>query len=158
MREVLVLEPLDDVSAREEDERVELVAPACQRELVEVGERDDEPRLVLVDEPPKHGHVLGVVDARHQHVCVGVIERGRQRIDVGGDRSRTCTAESADDVDALSRTREEDGRHGGQYSRNGRLASAEAASTAATTRRMRRGSRSNPYPNASAHAGAVVSM
>ena len=99
---------------------------------------------MFADEPPKHRHVLGVVDARDQHVRVGVIERGRQRVDVGGDRSRTRTAEGADDVDALSRTREEDGRHGGQYSRNGRLASAEAASTAAATRRTRGGSRSTP--------------
>src|SRR5436190_1982116 len=65
-----------------------------------------------------------------------------ERVGVGGDRRRAGTVEGVDDVDALSRAREEDGRHGGQYSRNGSAASAEAARTTAATNRARCGRRS----------------
>jgi hypothetical protein len=86
------------------------------------------------------------------------VERRSQGVDVGRDRRRARPVERVDDVDALPRAREEHRRHGGQYTRNGNAASAEAAKTPATTRRMRFGSRSSAKPNASAQAGAVVSM
>ena len=116
-------------------------APASDR-LVEVGERRDQAHVVLVDERAQRGDVGGVVDPRHEGVPVGVIERGCERVRVGGDRQRAGATERADDVHPLSGAREEDGRHGGQYSRNGRLASAEATRIAATTSRRRPGRRS----------------
>ena len=73
-------------------------------------------------------------------MLIGVVERGREPIGIRRNGCRAGPAERADDVDALSGTREENGCHGGQYSRNGRLASAEAARIAATTRRVRPGS------------------
>ena len=121
MRLVLVGEPLDDVRLRQEDECAELVARAGERRLVEVGERRDQAHVVLVDERAQRGDVGGVVDPRHEGVPVGVIERGCERVRVGGDRQRAGATERADDVHPLSGAREEDGRHGGQYSRNGRL-------------------------------------
>ena len=72
------------------------------------------------------------------------VERGRERVDVSCDGRRTGAVEGVDDVDALPRAREEHRRHGGQYTRNGNAASAEAAKTAATTTRARPGRRSSP--------------
>jgi hypothetical protein len=76
-------------------------------------------------------------------VLVRVVERGRKRVGVGRNGRGACAAERAHDVDALPGAREENGRHGGQYSRKGRLTSAEAARIAAMTKRRRPGSRSS---------------
>ena len=111
MREVLVAEPLDRVSVRQQDERAELVARACEQRLVQIGERNEEIDAVLVDDAPQRPYVLRIVDARHEDVAVGVVERRRQRVDVRGDRRRACAAKGTDDVDALARAREEDRGH-----------------------------------------------
>ena len=78
-----------------------------------------------------------VVDARDDHLLVRVVERRRKRVGIRRNGRGAGPAERAHDVHALPGTREENGRHGGQYSRNGRLASAEAARIAVTTRRAR---------------------
>jgi hypothetical protein len=46
-------------------------------------------------------------------VLVRVVERGRERVRVGGDRRGAGPREGGDDVDALARAGEEDGGHGG---------------------------------------------
>jgi len=79
--------------------------------MVEVGERDDQPGVVVVDEPRERGDVARVVDPRDERVLVGVIERRRERVGVGRDRRRACAPELGHDVDALARAGEEDGRH-----------------------------------------------
>src|SRR5262249_61951409 len=109
----------------------------------------------LVAERPQRRDVVLVLHLRDEHAVRRPVERRCERIDVCRDRRRACAVERIDDVDALSRAREEDGRHGGQYTRNGSAARAEAANTAATTGRARRGRRSSAYPNASAQAGAA---
>ena len=43
---------------------------------------------------------------------VGVVQRGRERVGVGGEGDRSGGPERAHDVDALTRAREEDDRHG----------------------------------------------
>ena len=73
-------------------------------------------------------------------MLVGVVERRREWVGIRCNGCGAGAAERGHDVHALSGTREENGRHGGQYSRNGRLASAEAARIEATTRRVRPGS------------------
>ena len=84
-----------------------------EHQVVEVGERDDEPDVVLAATSSRSaGDVAGVVDARHERVAVGVVERGRERVDVGGDRRRAGPSEGGDDVDALPRAGEEDRGHG----------------------------------------------
>jgi hypothetical protein len=42
---------------------------------------------------------------------VGVVQRGREAVEIGGDRRRARAREGAHDVDALPGTGEEDGRH-----------------------------------------------
>jgi hypothetical protein len=95
---------------------------------------------VPLDQRAQRGDVVRVVDPRDEGMLVGVVERRRELVGVRRNGRGSCPAERAHDVHALPGTREENGRHGGQYSRNGRLASAEAARTAATTRRTRPGS------------------
>ncbi len=56
--------------------------------------------------------VPGVVDADHELVEIGVVQRGRQRVDVDGDRRRAGPAEGRDDVDPLPCAGEEDRCHG----------------------------------------------
>ena len=58
------------------------------------------------------GDVVRIVDARHERVRVGVVERGREPVDVGGDGARARALEGGDDVDALPCAREEDAGHG----------------------------------------------
>ena len=67
--------------------------------------------VVLGDERRERGHVARVVDARDERHLVGVVERGRERVEVGRDRRRAGPPEGAHDVDALSRAREEDRGH-----------------------------------------------
>ena len=158
MGKVLVAESLDDLRIRQQHDRTELVARTREDDLVEIGQRHDQAYVVLLDERAQSRDVPRVVDPRDKGMLVGVVERGRKRVGIRRNGSGACPAEGVHDVDALSGTREENGRHGGQYSRNGRLASAEAARTAATTGRTRPGNLSIAYPKASAQAGAVVSM
>ena len=80
--------------------------------MVEIGERDDQPDVVLVDEPVQEGDVAGIVDPRRDRVVVGVPEGRRQRIEVGRDGRRAGARERRDDVDALPRAGEEDRSHG----------------------------------------------
>ena len=79
--------------------------------MVEIGERDDQADVVLVDEPAQRGDVAGVVDPRHERMVVGVVERGRERVEVGRDGRRAGAPERRDDVDALPRAGEEDRSH-----------------------------------------------
>jgi hypothetical protein len=112
MREVLVAHLGDDLRGRQEDGGTELVAGAGEGELIEVGQRDDEIDTVLLDEAGQRRDVLRVADARHELVPVGVVERGREAVDVGRDRRRAGPAEGGHDVDALPSAREENRRHG----------------------------------------------
>ena len=139
VREVLVLQPFDRLGIRQEQQCAELVPRAGEHDLVEIRERDDEADVLLLDERPQRGHVLGVVDARDEGVAVGMVERRGEGIRVRRHGHGACPAKSAHDVHALSRAREENRRHGDQYSRNGRLARAEAARRAAVTSRTRPG-------------------
>ena len=66
---------------------------------------------MLGDEPRERVDVARVVDARDERAVVGVVERGRERVEVGGDRRRAGAAERADDVDALARAGEEHRGH-----------------------------------------------
>ena len=112
MREVLVAHRPAHVRRRGEHERRrELVA--CRRDdlLVEVGERDDETDVVLRDEPGERRDIPGVVDAWDERAVVRVVQRRRERIEVGRDRGRAGASERADDVDALARAGEEDRGH-----------------------------------------------
>ena len=142
VREVLVLEALDDFRGRQKNECAHLVAGTRQRDLIEICERNDQVDALLLDELAQSRDVSIVLDSRHERMQVGVVESGSERIDVRGNRDRTGLTKRLDDVDALSRTREENRRHGVQYSRNGKLASAEAARTAAAAIRHRPGRRS----------------
>ena len=119
-----------------------LFAGACEQHLVEIREWDDQPHVVFLHERPQRREVARVVDPRYKGMRVGLVESRRERVGVGGDRRGAGALECADDVHALPRTRKENRRHGGQYSRNGRLASAEAAMTAAAATRQRPGRRS----------------
>ena len=116
MCEVLVAESLDRFPFGQEEESAQFLATARQRRLVEVRERHDQLHVVLVDDSPKGGDIIGIVDPRHEHVPVRVVERRRERVRIGGDRRRAGAAEGADDVHALARAGEEDGRHDGEVS------------------------------------------
>ena len=95
-----------------------------------------------LDELAQGRDILVVLDSRDERVQVGVVQRRGEWVDVGGNRECTRSAKRPDDVHALARAREENRRHGVQYSRNGKLASAEAVNTAAAARRQRPGKRS----------------
>ena len=116
MREVLVAETLDGVRVRQQHERAQLVPRVREQALVEVGERDDQPDVVLVDDPAQRGDVVRLVDPRHERVPVGVVQRGRERVRVRCDRGRAGPAKSADDVNPLAGAREENRCHDGEPS------------------------------------------
>ena len=51
-------------------------------------------------------------DVHHyERMVIGVVQRGRELIDVGRHGRRAGLAERGDDVDALTGAREQDGRH-----------------------------------------------
>jgi hypothetical protein len=79
--------------------------------IIEVGQRHDQPYLVKLNEVAKRIDLERVVDAWDDRGAVSVVERGRQLIDVGSDGRRADLAKRGDDVDALTRAREQDGRH-----------------------------------------------
>ena len=112
VREVLVAHRATDRGRRREHERRRQRLPVRGDDLlVEVGQRDDEPDVVLGDERRERPDVARVVDAGDERHAVGVIEGGRKRVEVGGDGRRARTSEGAHDVDALSRAGEEHGGH-----------------------------------------------
>ena len=90
--------------------------------LVEVGERHDEPHVVLGDERRERRDVAaGRRRAARAPCSIGVVERRRESVGVGRDRGRAGTAERGDDVDALAGAGEEHGGHGGrEYRQPGR--------------------------------------
>ena len=79
--------------------------------MVEIVQRHDQPDVVLAHEVGQRLDVSGVGDARHDRPEVRVVERGRERIRVGSQRTRPGRAEGADDVHPLARAGEQDGRH-----------------------------------------------
>ena len=158
VRQVLVPEPRDDLRVGQQEERAELVPRLGEHHVVEVGQRDDDADVVLLHEPAQRRQIVVVFDPGHKCPVLRGVQRGSQCVDVRGNGRGACAVECVDDVDTLSCAREEDGGHGGQYTRKGNATSAEAAKTPATAIRKRPGMRSSPYPNVSAQAGAVVSM
>ena len=58
----------------EKHDRAERVALLGQQQLIEVGERDDEPNVLLADQLLQRGHVPGIVDPRHDRSHVGVVD------------------------------------------------------------------------------------
>ena len=112
MREVLVRAAVDRLGLRHEhDGTGEGVTVLGEHEVVEIGERDDQPHLVKIDKVTERGDVAGVVDAGHDRSTIRVVERGRERIDVRGDRRRTGGAKGGDDVDTLPGAREQNRGH-----------------------------------------------
>ena len=110
--EVLVGTALDRLDVRHEhDGAAEVVTRLRQLQVVEVGQRHDQADVVEHDEVSQRRDVARVVDPWHERVPVGMVERGRELVDVGRDRRRACARERGDDVDALARAREQDGRH-----------------------------------------------
>ena len=109
---------------------------------IEIGERNEQVDPVSLDELAQGRDVSVVLDSRDECVQVGVVERRRERVGVGGKRDGTGLTKGPDDVHALARAREENRRHAVQYSRNGRLASAEAVKIVAAAMRQRPGNRS----------------
>ena len=95
----------------EHDRAAQVVAGLRELQVVEIGERDDQPDVVQLDEVARGHPRTGVVDPGHERPAVGVVESRRELVDVGGDRRRAGAAEGRDDVDALARAREQDGRH-----------------------------------------------
>ena len=79
--------------------------------MVEIGQRDDQANVVQLDEVAERRDVAEVVDAGHERPAVGVVERGRELVDVDGDRGRAGLAKRGDDVNPLPGAREQDGRH-----------------------------------------------
>ena len=113
--EVLVAHRLADLRLGHERQcRLEDAARAREQELVEVGERDDELDVVLLDELRERRDVGWILDSRHELEVIRVPERGSERVEVGGDRRRARATEGRDDVDALPGAGEEDGCHGAQ--------------------------------------------
>ena len=106
VREVLVAQSLDDLGVGQEDQGAQFVTRLHERDLVEVGERDDEAHIVLVDERTQRRHVALVVHTRDERVAVGTVERGSERVHVYGDGRRPGATERSHDVDALTRAGE----------------------------------------------------
>jgi hypothetical protein len=114
VRQVLVGAASDRVRLRDEDERAaELAAVLGEHEVIEIGERDDQPDVVQAHEVAERIDVSGIVDTRHERATIGVIQRRCERIDVCRDGCRAGDAEGGDDVDALTRAREQDCGHEG---------------------------------------------
>ncbi len=119
--EVVCLELVRHASAHlglgQEHERRRERGPLAREDgEVEVVQRNDEPHVVLADEVGERRHVGGVGDARHDRTEVRVVERGREGIGIDGQRDCSRTTKRADDVDALTRAREEDDHDRRAYS------------------------------------------
>ncbi len=112
VRQVLVAHRPAHLGCRGEDERGRQLLPARRDDLlVEVGERHDEPHVVLGDEPRQRRNVRRIVDPWHEGSVMSVVERRCERVEVGGDGGRARSPEGADDVDALAGAGEENRRH-----------------------------------------------
>ena len=109
--EQLVLAEPDRLGPGQQHQRAERVAVLGEQHVVEVGERDDEPRVVQVDQLAQRVEVARVVDARHERAPVGGVQRGRQLVDVDGERGRAGAPEGGDHVDALAGAGEEHDGH-----------------------------------------------
>ena len=66
---------------------------------------------MLGDEPRQRRDVRRIVDTGNEGPVMGVVERRRQPVEVGGDGGRARPSEGAHDVDALAGAGEEDRRH-----------------------------------------------
>ena len=118
VRQVLVGAPRNRLGAgHEHDGAAELVAVLGEHQVVEVGQRHDQPHVVQLDEVTQRADVAEVVHGGHERPAIGVVERRRQLVEIGGDRGRPGLPERGDDVDALARAREEDRRHAGSVAR-----------------------------------------
>ncbi len=82
-------------SRGQHERRGEPVARAREHLLVEVGERDDQPDAVLGDECGERVDVARVVDPRDEGAAVGVVERRRERVEVGREGRRAGPPEGA---------------------------------------------------------------
>ena len=92
VREVLVPHRAADLQGgREHERRLEGGARGRDDLLVEVGQRHDEPHVVLRDERGERGDVPGVAHGRHERAMVGVVEGRCKRVEVGCDGRRTGT-------------------------------------------------------------------
>ena len=111
MRDVFVVRPLGHLHPGQQDERAEPLPVPGQDRHVEVGEWEDQLDPVLGDRGGEGRDVAGILDARREEVPAGGVQRGRERIHVGRDGLGAGTPEGADDVDALTRAREQDGSH-----------------------------------------------
>ena len=88
VRRVLVERQLAGLGIGGHDRRAdrgEVVAARGQDGLVEVGQRQHRADGVLLAEGEQRRHVAGIVDARHERLAVGQVERGRERAGVGCD-------------------------------------------------------------------------
>ena len=132
--------------------------------MVQIGERDDQADVVLVDESTDRVDVAGVDDPRCDRVVVRMPQGRRERVEVRGDRGGARTRESRDDVDALACAGEEN--RGQRRPPSGLPKTAKRRLTSAATARIRqrisanrvRATYSVARPKASAQAGTVVSM
>ena len=78
VRGVLVLAAADRLRIGQQDERAEPVAFLGEQEVVEVGQRHDQFRVVLVDEPPQGVDVPRIAHRRHERAA-GRRRRARER-------------------------------------------------------------------------------
>ena len=97
----------------EHDGAGERAAVLGEHEVVEIGERHDQPHVVQFDEVAQRGNVARVVHSRDDRATVGVVERGCERIDIRRDRRCAGLTEGRDDVDALAGAREQNRGHEG---------------------------------------------
>ena len=112
VRQVLVAHRPAHLGCRGEHERGRQLLPGGRDDLlVEVGQRHDEPYVVIGDEPRQRLHVRGIVDPRDDGPVMSVVERRGQRVEIAGDGGRTRSPEGAHDVDALAGAGEENRRH-----------------------------------------------
>ena len=72
----------------QEHERAEPVAVGGEHAVVEVRERDDQLDSVLLDECARARRRIRIADGRHGRADVGRVERGRELVQVDGDRGR----------------------------------------------------------------------
>ena len=122
-----------------------------EQQVVEVGERDDEPDVVLLDERRAARRGSRGRRPRHDRVPVGGVERRRELVRVDRERRRAGAAEGGDDVDPLSRAGEEDDGHVAERSAGRHLDSAACvARPAADGDRHRRNGPGRLLPRAPA--------
>ena len=112
VRDVLVSGPPHDLGVGKKHDRVQLVAPLGQQQLVEVGQRDHQPDVVNTDQLLERGQIAWIVDPRDDRMHVGVVDRGRELVGVDRERAGAGPAERGHDIHALPGAGEEDAGHG----------------------------------------------